>query len=124
MQLLNVQDDGFLQPLTEVGDAFDSTKVIIVVHEESKRIFIWKGKDSGVRKKFISARAAQKIRFDDMAYTTFSIDEGESSKDETELISLSKSSTVTLPKPKIKAPDTSNLKGIAAAKRKSKGGKK
>ncbi|MHA1713201.1 MAG: hypothetical protein ACTSW4_04045, partial [Candidatus Ranarchaeia archaeon] len=120
MQLLNVQEDGFLKPLSEVGDAFSPSNVIIAVHEESKRIFIWKGSNASVRKKFISARAAQKIRFENMAYSTFAIDSGEDVKLEQELMSLVKTNKITLPKPKIKPPKTTGLKGIAKAKRKAK----
>ncbi|GAH41287.1 unnamed protein product, partial [marine sediment metagenome] len=53
-----------------------------------------------------------------MAYNTISIDSGEDPKLEQEMMKLVKSDKVTLPKPKIKPPTSSSLKGISKAKRK------
>ena len=58
-------------------------------------MFIWKGSQAGVRKKFISARAAQNLRFEDMAYNTIAIDSGEDPKLEQEMMKLVKSSKIT-----------------------------
>jgi hypothetical protein len=97
MQLLKVQEDGFAIPLKNKEGVFDSQNVIIVVDDVKKRIYIWKGELTTVRKKFVGARAAQKIRFDDMANVTVPVDEGEGSSAEQDLKALVAKSPVTMP---------------------------
>ncbi len=53
-------------------------QVLIVIDDELKRIWIWKGADAPVRKKFIAARSAQGIRGGrGLAYKIVSEDAGE-----------------------------------------------
>jgi hypothetical protein len=75
----NVNDDGTLTPVTlsTVSDLSDNN-VFIVVDENARKIFIWKGEKAPVRRKFISAKAAQQMRAEDygMVYRIESLDPG------------------------------------------------
>lgn len=55
-----------------------SDQVLIVIDDEQKRIWIWKGVEAPVRKKFIAARSAQSIRdVRGLVYKIVSEDAGE-----------------------------------------------
>lgn len=75
----NVNDDGTLDPVTisTMSDLSDN-KVYIVVDENMRKIFIWKGESAPVRRKFISAKAAQQMRAEEygMVYRIESLDPG------------------------------------------------
>ena len=74
-----VNDDGTLTPATisTMSDLSDN-KVYIVVDETMRKIFIWKGESAPVRRKFISAKAAQQMRAEEygMVYRIESLDPG------------------------------------------------
>ena len=61
----------------------NSEQVLIIVREDLRRIFIWKGSKSPVRKRFISSKVAQQIQkelIDDARYhrcKIVSIDQGD-----------------------------------------------
>ena len=57
-----VSEDGTLQEVELTKDSLDSTKVLCVVDGETKSIYLWKGVQAGVRKKFIGARVATNLR--------------------------------------------------------------
>jgi len=46
-------------------------QVLVIVHEEVRRIFIWKGSKSPVRKRFISSRVAQALQEELMNHSRF-----------------------------------------------------
>ncbi len=75
----NVNDDGTLTPVTvsTVSDLANNN-VYIVVDENARKIFIWKGEKAPVRRKFISAKTAQQMRAEDygMVYRIESLDPG------------------------------------------------
>jgi hypothetical protein len=55
-----------------------SENVYLLLDEDGKDIYIWKGKDAGIRNKFLGARAATELRQDiGFQYKVHSIDEGE-----------------------------------------------
>ncbi len=80
----SVNDDGTLTPvnISTMSDLSDNN-VFIVVEENMRKIFIWKGEAAPVRRKFISAKAAQQMRAEEygMVYRIESLDPGLEGKD-------------------------------------------
>jgi len=66
MEIYNVTQSGETNFLTAptLKDALVGDRVLIIVADELKTIYLWKGKESSVRKKFIGARLAQAVRGD------------------------------------------------------------
>ena len=65
VQVHNVLDEGDLEQLTISGpikDMLNSEMVVLVVEEAQKKIYIWKGENARVRRKFIAARKSQDLR--------------------------------------------------------------
>ena len=58
-----VNDDGTLTEtsVSSMGD-LENDSVYIIVDESKRKIFIWKGEQAPVRRKFISAKTAQQMR--------------------------------------------------------------
>ncbi len=55
-----------------------SERVLIIVDDEDRKIWLWKGNEAGVRNRFIAARQAQAVRSErGLVYKVLSIDEGE-----------------------------------------------
>jgi len=87
MQAYKISEEGELVsvPLKDVELRID--EVFIFVEDNKKNIFIWKGIDAPVRKKFISARSAWKLRGElGPLYKVISIDQGEEPEDFLNLI--------------------------------------
>ncbi|MFW9922811.1 MAG: hypothetical protein ACFFDW_05920 [Candidatus Thorarchaeota archaeon] len=81
MKFYIVLEDGTLD---EENDFIpDSTKVIIIVDDQFKRIFLWKGANSGIKKKFIGSRAAAELRktYYGFAYRLSVIEEGDETQE-------------------------------------------
>jgi len=57
-----VMEDGTLNEVELDKDGLNSTLVVCVVDDETKSIYLWKGSQAGVRKKFIGARVATNLR--------------------------------------------------------------
>jgi len=73
-----VSEDGTLQEIEMSKDDLDSTKVICIVDDESKSIYLWKGSQAGIRKKFIGARVATNLRTEyGFHFKVRPLDEGE-----------------------------------------------
>jgi hypothetical protein len=74
-----VKDDGELNSVSvsSLSDLSDDN-VYIIVDENARKIFIWKGEKAPVRRKFISAKAAQQMRQEQygMVYRIDSLDPG------------------------------------------------
>ncbi|MHA1582316.1 MAG: hypothetical protein ACTSYM_07490 [Candidatus Baldrarchaeia archaeon] len=111
MQAYKISEEGELinVPLKDIE--LRSDDVVVIVEDNKKNIFIWKGINAPVRKKFISARSAWKLRGElGPLYKVVSIDEGEEPEDFLNLIkSLNISVKTTTPapveeKPKVEAP--------------------
>ncbi|MHA1943895.1 MAG: hypothetical protein ACW96M_05810 [Candidatus Thorarchaeota archaeon] len=51
-----VLEDGTLNEVEITKDDLESTKVVCVVDDETKSIYLWKGTQAGIRRKFIGAR--------------------------------------------------------------------
>ncbi|MHA1994934.1 MAG: hypothetical protein ACW97Z_10360 [Candidatus Hodarchaeales archaeon] len=79
-----VNDDGTLTPcdVSSLG-GLKNNAVYIIVDEGVRKIFIWKGEEAPVRRKFISAKAAQQMRQEQygMVYRIDSLDPGIEGKD-------------------------------------------
>jgi hypothetical protein len=75
----SVEDDGTLTPvsLSSMSDLANDS-VFIIADENARKIFIWKGEKAPVRRKFISAKAAQQMRQEKygMVYRIDSLDPG------------------------------------------------
>ncbi len=79
-----VNDDGTLTPCDVSSlEGLQNDAVYIVVDEGVRKIFIWKGEEAPVRRKFISAKAAQQMRQEQygMVYRIDSLDPGIEGKD-------------------------------------------
>jgi hypothetical protein len=60
--VFTLSDDGTESQVELSFSQYDAGEVYIVVDETKRIIYIWKGSSAPVRKKFISARTASKIR--------------------------------------------------------------
>ncbi|MHA1198187.1 MAG: hypothetical protein ACTSQF_02340 [Candidatus Heimdallarchaeaceae archaeon] len=60
MRYLEVHEDGSLAETTELE--LSSEKVLIIVDEEEKKMWLWKGSSCPIRKKFIGSRALSDLR--------------------------------------------------------------
>lgn len=79
MKKFTVEDDGNLTPISVASMSdLSNDNVFIIVDEDSRKIFIWKGEKAPVRRKFISAKAAQQMRQEQygMVYRIESLDPG------------------------------------------------
>lgn len=73
-----VLEDGTLNEVELSKDSLTSTIVVCVVDDETKSIYLWKGTQAGVRRKFIGARVATNLRTEyGFNFKVRSIDEGE-----------------------------------------------
>ncbi len=81
MKFYHVLEDGTL----DEENAFlpESMKVVILVDDQFKRIFLWKGANSGIKKKFIGSRAAAELRktYYGFAYRLSVIEEGDETQE-------------------------------------------
>jgi len=81
MKFYQVLEDGTL----DEENAFlpESMKVVILVDDQFKRIFLWKGANSGIKKKFIGSRAAAELRktYYGFAYRLSVIEEGDETQE-------------------------------------------
>jgi hypothetical protein len=77
--MFTVKDDGDLDPVNirKYSDLSEEN-VFIIADENSRKIFIWKGEKAPVRRKFMSAKAAQQMRQEKygMVYRIESLDPG------------------------------------------------
>lgn len=80
-QVFLINPDGTTTELTSVGPIKDILKTgecYVIVAEEVRKMFLWKGVKSSVRSKFIGAKRSQEIRGQvGMHYAVIPLDEGE-----------------------------------------------
>ncbi len=77
MKTFSVNDDGNIFEVPLSADSMRSTNVLLLLDEAIRIIWIWKGENASVRKKFISAHTASELRKQvGMVYNVKSIDEG------------------------------------------------
>ncbi len=79
--IFDVENDGEITEITPNGDFKDELecgRVLIIVDDEERKIWLWIGSTCGVRKKFIGARQAQAVRNQrSLVYKVKSIEAGE-----------------------------------------------
>ncbi len=77
-----IEDDGNISEVPFSESIMTSKNVLLFLDEETESIWIWKGSDAPVRKKFISARRASELREQvGTSYKVKSIDEGDEPED-------------------------------------------
>lgn len=59
---LEMQDDGTCIEICVNRNSMTSDQVLCVIDDEGKNVFLWLGKDAHVRKRFVGARTASKLR--------------------------------------------------------------
>jgi hypothetical protein len=73
-----VLEDGTLNEVEITKDDLDSTMVVCVIDDETKSIYLWKGTQAGIRRKFIGARVATNLRTEyGFHFKVRPLDEGE-----------------------------------------------
>lgn len=81
LQVYDVVETGELMELTVKGELkteLNTERVLIIVDDDDRKIWLWKGAEAGVRKKFIAARQGQAVRSQrGLVYKVLSIDGGE-----------------------------------------------
>ncbi|MHA1798587.1 MAG: hypothetical protein ACTSVY_09085 [Candidatus Helarchaeota archaeon] len=86
----NVQDDGEYVEVPVSGllkDVLKPEMVVLIVNDISKKIWLWKGSNAKVRKKFIAARKSQDLRGErGLTYKVESIDQGDEPQEFIDLI--------------------------------------
>ncbi len=74
----DVAEDGTLSEVELTKETLDSTKVVCVIDDETKSIYLWKGSQAGIRRKFIGARVATNLRTEyGFHFKVRPLDEGE-----------------------------------------------
>ena len=86
----DVKGNGELESIDQLDKSvLTSDRVVIVVAENNKKIYLWKGKNSPVRKKFIGARKAAALRSEyGFAYKVIAMDESDEEADFLALIGM------------------------------------
>lgn len=81
LQVFDVVETGELMELAVQGELkteLNTERVLIIVDDDNRKIWLWKGAEAGVRKKFIAARQGQAVRSQrGLVYKVMSIDGGE-----------------------------------------------
>ncbi|MFX1510257.1 MAG: hypothetical protein ACFFBR_08150 [Promethearchaeota archaeon] len=81
LQIYDVVETGELMELTTPGQLkteLNDDRVLIIVDDDDRKIWLWKGAEAGVRKKFIAARQGQAVRSQrGLVYKVLSVDGGE-----------------------------------------------
>ena len=73
-----MEDDGTSHEIDITKNKLESDRVYCIVDCTSKNIYLWLGKNAGVRKRFIGAQYASKIRVEyGFNFSVKSLDEGE-----------------------------------------------
>ena len=75
-----MEDDGTSSEIHLSQNGLESDRVYCIVDDTTKSIYLWLGKNAGVRKRFIGAQWASKIRTEyGFNFRVQSLDEGEES---------------------------------------------
>ena len=82
---LDISEEGFCQ--NNGNNVLQPLKALIIVKEELRRIYLWKGNSSSVRRKFIASRVASELQRELMNSSSFhrckivSVDQGDEPKE-------------------------------------------
>lgn len=101
MEIWNIERSGEITPLSsKLSEVLTTERVLLIVIDQTKTIYLWKGINSPVAKKFIGARCGQQLRGEKgLLYKVIPIDEGEEPSDFEDIKDLepSKVPTTTTP---------------------------
>mgnify|MGYP000486374647 CR=1 FL=1 len=61
-EALEMRDDGTAKRIELCQDALKSDSVLCIVDTQNRAIYIWQGHDAGVRKRFVGAHTATRLR--------------------------------------------------------------
>ncbi|MBS7249490.1 MAG: hypothetical protein KIH08_02700 [Candidatus Freyarchaeota archaeon] len=86
----DVKGDGEIDNIDQLDKSIlSSDRVLIVIAENNKKIYLWKGKNSPVRKKFVGARKAAALRTEyGFGYKVVAMDESDEEADFLALIGM------------------------------------
>ena len=77
-----ISGDGTSEEVHVTRESLDSNGVYCIVDDSNKSIYLWKGRNSDVRKKFAGARAASLLRNEQgTGFRVCPLDEGEEPAD-------------------------------------------
>jgi len=89
-QVFKINPDGTTTEINTEGqikDVLDTNEVYVLVADEYRKVYLWKGTKSNVRSKFIGAKQSQEIRGQvGLMYAVIPLDEGEEEPDFLKLI--------------------------------------
>ncbi|MGQ4914010.1 MAG: hypothetical protein ACP6IU_04575 [Candidatus Asgardarchaeia archaeon] len=109
MKMYNVLGDGTLEEVTPRKDQLRADRVLLIVDDDSQKIFVWKGKKAEVRKKFIAARQASNLRMTrGLSYRVVSLDEGEEDSTFQKILNL------PTPKEKLKSKQVAKKEAVTS----------
>lgn len=75
---LEMNDDGTSVEICVNRNNLSSEQVLCIIDDEGKNVFLWLGKEAHVRKRFVGARTASKIRDEQgTGFRVRSLDEGD-----------------------------------------------
>ena len=107
LQVFKILPDGTTTEITTdrpIKDVLETSECYVIVADEVRKVYLWKGITSNVRSKFIGAKLSQEIRGQvGLHYTVLPLDEGE---EEPEFIQLIGGKTEAGHAKEIKAPVT------------------
>jgi hypothetical protein len=101
MEIWNIERSGELTPLSsKLTEVLNTERVLLIVIDQTKTIYLWKGINSPVAKKFIGARCGQQLRGEKgLLYKVVPIDEGEEPSDFEDIKDLEPSEVPTTTTP-------------------------
>jgi hypothetical protein len=79
---LEMNDDGTSESVCVTRNGLTSERVFCVIDDENKNVYLWLGKEAPVRKRFVGAQTASKLREEQgTGFRVRSLDEGNESKE-------------------------------------------
>ncbi|TXT60628.1 MAG: hypothetical protein BAJALOKI2v1_90042 [Promethearchaeota archaeon] len=90
LQVFRIENDGTTTELSTDGpikDILETDQSYVIVSDEQRKVYLWKGITSSVRSKFIGAKRSQEIRGQvGMHYSVVPLDEGEEEQEFLDII--------------------------------------
>jgi hypothetical protein len=118
VRLFIITDEGEYKEVPFAPNQLGSDEVYLLVDENGKDIWIYKGAKARIRKKFLGARAATELRQDiGFHFKVHSIDEGEDSSDFQALLGTAEPSTTPMTVKKTEKPPRTKRKSKTLTKK-------
>ncbi|MFW9809605.1 MAG: hypothetical protein ACFFE6_09520 [Candidatus Thorarchaeota archaeon] len=78
VEALEMQEDGTTLDVDLTEESLQADRVFCVVDDTNKNVYIWLGKEANVRKRFVGAQTASKIRGElSTGFRVRSLDQGD-----------------------------------------------